>query len=346
MHYTQLTKYERYQMYILKKAGFTQKKIAEQLNRHPSTISREFRRNHGRRGYRPKQAHQFSENRRAQAVHNSKMTAEVKHWIEKLIRQDLSPEQACDYLKRHKNLSLHHETIYRFIYADKASGGDLYTHLRIASKSYRKRYGSYENRGKLTGRTSIAARPTLVDEKARVGDWEGDTVIGKGRKGVLLTMVERKTLYTVIVKLDGKQAKPLADAALRHLERFKHKIHTVTLDNGLEFAEHQRIARGLETDIYFADPYASWQRGINENTNGLIRQYFPKDMPLHSVTQKQIDFVMDRLNNRPRKTRGGKSPNELFKGLQVDLLAAKIDCTSDANPGDTKLKVLPNMWKK
>jgi IS30 family transposase len=321
MHHTQLASYEQYQIYSLKRAGMTQKMIATQLNRHPSTISRELNRNIGKRAYRPKQAHQISLERRKQASKATKLTNEVIGWITCLIKQDLSPEQVCSYLYKHKNISLHHETIYRLIYANKATGGDLYTHLRIAKKSYLKCYGKYDNRGKLKHRTGIEARPAVVNEKGRIGDWEGDTVIGKGRKGAILTMVERKTLYTVIVKLTGKHAKPLVDAALAHLGHLKKKIHTITLDNGLEFAEHQRIAKGLNADIYFADLYSSWQRGINENTNGLIRQYFPKNMPLDMVTQKQIDFVMDRLNNRPRKTRGGKSPNELFLGLRVDLLA-------------------------
>ena len=200
------------------------------------------------------------------------------------------------------------------IYADKANGGDLYRHLRVASKPYRKRYGSYDRRGKIKNRVSIDERPAVVDRRSRIGDWEGDTIIGKGRKGVLLTMVERKTLYTVIVRLTGKRADLLAAAAIEHLASLKARIKTITLDNGLEFSGHEDIAKGLEADIYFAHPYASWERGINENTNGLIRQYFPKGTDLSKVTDEQVQFVMDRLNSRPRATRGGRSPNELFIG--------------------------------
>ncbi len=217
---------------------------------------------------------------------------------------------------------MHHETIYQLIYSDKANGGNLYQHLRIASKSYRKRYGSYECRGKIKNRIDIDDRPTVVDRRNRIGDWEGDTIMGKGRKSALLTLVERKTLYAVMVRLTGKRADLLAEAAVINMKGIAGKVKTITFDNGLEFAEHERIAEGLKADIYFAHPYASWERGINENTNGLIRQYFPKGTDFNRVSDEQVRFVMERLNNRPRKTRGNRSPNELFMGQRVDLLAA------------------------
>ncbi len=156
----------------------------------------------------------------------------------------------------------------------------------------------------------------------RIGDWEGDTIMGKGRKSALLTLVERKTLYAVMVRLTGKRADLLAEAAVINMKGIAGKVKTITFDNGLEFAEHERIAEGLKADIYFAHPYASWERGINENTNGLIRQYFPKGTDFNRVSDEQVRFVMERLNNRPRKTRGSRSPNELFMGQRVDLLAA------------------------
>ncbi|UFN56405.1 IS30 family transposase [Microbulbifer celer] len=322
MSYYQLTENERYQIYSLRKAGHSQAEIAELLERHPSTISRELRRNTGLRGYRPGQAHKLSDVRRREAHKARKVTDEVQRQIELLTMQDLSPQQTAIYLERHTGVSLHHETIYQIIYADQASGGDLYTHLRIASKPYRKRYGSYDRRGKIKNRVSIEERPVVVDQMSRIGDWEGDTVIGKGRSGALLTMVERKTLFTVIVRLTGKRADLLADAAVAHMAHLKDKIKTITFDNGLEFSGHEVIARGLGADIYFAHPYASWERGINENTNGLIRQYFPKGTDFNKVTDDQVHFVMNRLNSRPRESRGGKSPNELFMGQRDDLLAA------------------------
>lgn len=322
MSYNQLTENERYQIDAFIKAGFTQKEIADQLGRSPSTISRELKRNRGLRGYRPAQAQRLSDSRRVEAYKAIKLTDEVKTWIRDLIRQELSPQQVVDYLLRHKKVSLHHETVYQLIYSDKASGGDLYQHLRVASKPYRKRYGSYERRGKIKNRVDIDDRPAVVDRRNRIGDWEGDTIMGKGRKSALLTMVERKTLYTVIVRLTGKRADLLAEAAIAGMGSISSKVKTITFDNGLEFAEHERISTELEADIYFAHPYPSWERGINENTNGLIRQYFPKGTDFNQVTDEQVKFVMERLNNRPRRTRGSRSPNELFMGQRVDLLAA------------------------
>jgi len=322
MNYKQLTENERYQIYVMKQAGHKQKIIATLLLRSPSTISRELNRNKGLRGYRPGQAQRLADSRRLEARKAYKLTHEVKDWINTLIRQELSPQQVVDYLQRHKNLSLHHETVYQLVYEDKAEGGDLYNHLRIASKPYRKRYGHYDRRGKIKNRVDIDERPTIVDNRSRIGDWEGDTVIGKGRKGALLTMVERKTLYTIIKRLTGKHAGLLANAAVEGMMHIKSKVKTITFDNGLEFAHHAEIGKGLNADIYFAHPYASWERGTNENTNGLIRQYFPKDTDFNQVTDEQIKHVMDRLKNRPRKTRGCKSPNELFMGQRVDLLAA------------------------
>lgn len=274
------------------------------------------------RGYRPKQAQRLSDARRKGAYKARKVTRDVISAIESLIRQELSPQQVVSYLARHKGISLHHETVYQLIYADKETGGNLYTHLRVASKPYRKRYGSYDRRGKIKGRVSIDDRPMVVDSGNRIGDWEGDTIIGKGRRSALLTMVERKTLYTVIVRLTGKRADLLTEAAVQGLQHLKDRVKTITLDNGLEFARHETIAEGLGADIYFAHPYASWERGINENTNGLIRQYFPKGTDFNQVTDAQIEHVMSRLNNRPRATRGNRSPNELFMGQREDLLVA------------------------
>ena len=322
MNYHQLTENERYQIYALKKAGLTQKEIADLLCRSPSTISRELRRNCGLKGYRPAQAQRLTDHRRSTAHKAVKMTEGVKVWIEQLVRQELSPQQVVDYLKRHKGLSMHHETIYQLIYADKVAGGDLYTHLRVASKPYRKRYGHYDRRGKISNRVDIDERPAVVDRRGRIGDWEGDTIMGKGRRSALLTLVERKTLYTVIARLTGKRADLLAEAAVACMKALSAKVKTITFDNGLEFAEHETIADRLGADIYFAHPYASWERGINENTNGLIRQYFPKGTDFNDVTDEQVKAVMEKLNNRPRKTRGGRSPNELLMGQRVDLLAA------------------------
>lgn len=322
MNYKQLTTNERYQIYTLKKEGFSQKAIADSLGRDASTISRELRRNTGLRGYRPRQAQLLTENRRRTASKSYKICPVIYANIVRLLRQELSPEQIVNYLRDENIVSLHHESIYKLVYEDKACGGDLHKHLRIVSKPYRKRYGSYDNRGKIKNRVSIEKRPLLVERRCRIGDWEGDTIIGKGRQSALLTLVERKTLYTVIVKIQGKKSAELADAMISVMTAYKHQLKTLTFDNGHEFSQHERIAKALDVKVYFAHPYSSWERGINENTNGLIRQYFPKSMDLNKVTQAQIDFVMNRLNNRPRKTRDYKTPNEMFTGLRENLLAA------------------------
>lgn len=270
MTHKQLTENERYQIYALKKAGLTQKEISVQLVRSPSTISRELKRNLGLKGYRPAQVQAFSDHRRANPHKSIKVTEGVLNWVKTLIRQKLSPQQVADYLFRHKRMSLHHETIYQIIYADKTQGGDLYEHMGIASKPYRKRYGHYDRRGKIKNRVDIDDRPAVVESRERIGDWEGDTIIGQGRKSALLTMVERKTLYTVIVRLTGKRADLLANAAVINMKDIKSIVKTITFDNGLEFSEHEVIAPGLKAEICFAHPYASWERGINEWTHSSV----------------------------------------------------------------------------
>ena len=321
-HYKQLTEEERYQIKVLLDMGYQQKDIAEYLGRDPSTIYRELKRNTGLRGYRPKQAQQLAIDRRTRATKHRKLTPQVKDWIESLLKLDLSPEQISGYLKQTKGVSLSHETIYRYIYADQTQGGHLYLRLRLIPKGYRKRYGSYQQRGQLIDRVSIDERPAIVEARRRIGDWEGDTIIGKGRKSALLTLVERKSLYTVMVKLSSRNALELADKLTAAMKTLKRKITTITFDNGKEFAEHKTISKKLNADVYFAHPYSSWERGTNENTNGLIRQYFPKGTDFNTITEQDVKLVMDRLNTRPRKTRNYKTPIELFMGQRVDLLVA------------------------
>lgn len=321
-NYTQLTEIERYQIAVLFKRGDCQKEIAEALGRSPSTISRELRRNRGFRGYRPKQAHGFAVQRRREARKRQKLTPEVVGWIERLLAQDLSPEQVAGYLGLEKSFSLSPETVYCHVYRDRSLGGTLYLRLRRVPKGYRKRYGSYQRRGQIVGRVGIEERPAVVERRVRIGDWEGDTVIGKWRRSALLTLVERKTLYTRIVRLKNRDATELADKLTGAMRRFKDRVKTLTFDNGKEFAAHRIIASRLSTRVYFAHPYSSWERGTNENMNGLIRQYFPKGTDFNRVTDQEIERVMNRLNHRPRKTRGYKTPTELFLGQPVDLLAA------------------------
>ena len=318
--YTQLTQEERYQIYILKKAGYNQTEIADMLERDKSTISRELRRNQGLKGYRPKQAHELAIIRHV-AKAASRIDGQVWHQVEMLIRQEWSPEQVAGRIDMERGVSISHEWIYQYIYADKRSGGDLYRSLRCQKKR-RKRYGTRSWRGIIPNQVSIDERPAIVDAKRRFGDWEGDTVIGKGHRGALVTLVERKAQYTVIRAVRHKTAKIVRKAVKQGLMPHKDGVHTITNDNGREFTDHAGTASDLDTRIYFAHPYASWERGLNENTNGLIRQYFPKHRDLTTVTNTEIKQVMDRLNNRPRKSLGFRTPYEVFFKTKTSLTVA------------------------
>ena len=315
--YKQLTSGQRYQIYGLKQAGLDQTQIAQKVGVDKSTISREFRRNKGLRGWRPKQAQALRDERK-QANFNGKQFAS-DDWAEvgRLIREDLSPEQAADRLALEGRLQISHEAIYRHIYADKRDGGDLCQHLR-GQKPYRKRYASgQERRGVLKNRVSIDERPEIVDQKTRIGDWEGDTVIGKNHKGGLVTLAERKSRYVLAGHIRSKHAEGVTAVVTRLLMPHKDNCHTITLDNGKEFAGHESIAAELQASVYFAHPYSSWERGLNENSNGLIRQYFPKGMDLTNVTEEQVQLAVEQLNHRPRKVLGGRSPHEVLFGVEV-----------------------------
>jgi IS30 family transposase len=311
--YTQLTQEERYQIHGLLKAGYNLSEIARETDRHRSTVSREIRRNSGQRGYRPAQAHKLASERRDAAV-TSRISDEDWEHVVRLIEFDLSPEQASARLYQEQGVRISTEWIYLYIYAGKTQGGDLHTHLR-SQKPYRKRYGSgQDRRGQLRSRVSIEERPAVVARKGRLGDWEGDTIIGSKRQGALVSLVERKSSFTLIEKLARKTAAQTRNAATGLLGPLKELVHTITLDNGKEFAFHEEIAKNLEADIYFAHPYSSWERGLNENTNGLIRQYFPKKHDFTTITDDEIAEAEHRLNHRPRKKLGFKTPYEvLFK---------------------------------
>ena len=310
MNYRQLAREERYQIYSLMKAGHNQTQIAANVGCHKSTISRELRRNRGLKGYRPYQADELAYDRQCQA-YRSRIAWQTWQQVEQLLRQEWSPEQIAGYLKLTKQPTVSHECIYRYVYADKRRGGTLHHHLR-SQKKQRKRYNGYLRRGQIPNRTSIEQRPRIVARKGRFGDWEADTIVGARHKGGILSVVERKSKLVRLRKLTTKSATEMKDASIELLTPLAAKVHTITVDNGKEFCEHQLIAAGLRARIYFAHPYASWERGLNENTNGLVRQYFPKKYEFASITEEELQQVEDRLNNRPRKTLGYKTPNEVF----------------------------------
>lgn len=320
MSYKQLTQEQRYQISGLSKAGFNQTEIAMELKCHKSTISREIARNTGLRGYRPRQAQRLTEERR-QAKSRQRISHHTWTDVRKLLRQEWSPEQISLWFQSEHHIAISHEWIYQYILQDKRQGGSLYRHLRC-QKQRRKRYGTYSHRGRIPNQVSIDERPAIVDTRARFGDWELDTVIGKRHRQALVTLVERKSKLTLIAKVKQKTAEAVSEAIIRLLKPLAHRVHTLTADNGREFAMHQKVARALNAKFYFAHPYASWERGLNENTNGLIRQYFPKQHDFTAITQQQIERVMDKLNNRPRKSLGIKTPNQVFFGIKPSVALA------------------------
>jgi IS30 family transposase len=311
MNYSQLTLEQRYQIYAMKKAGFKQNQIAADIGVHRSTISREFSHNLGKRGYRPQQAHQKAQERKLHKAGKRILPTTWRLVETYLVEQQWSPEQISGYLKLHHLGTVSDEWIYQHILADKRRGGTLYRHLRCQKKR-KKRYGKNSRRGQIPNRRGIELRPAVVAEKTRLGDWEADTLIGKNHRQAIVSLCERKTKYCLLAKISAKTAQLVEQAACRKLAPHKGKVQTITSDNGREFANHQQIAVRLETDFYFAHPYHSWERGLNENTNGLVRQYFPKQMAFASITDEQIQAVEDKLNNRPRKTLGYRTPKELF----------------------------------
>jgi IS30 family transposase len=309
MNYTQLTQTQRYQIYALKKMGHNQTAIANCLGVNKSTISRELGRNRGQRGYRPKQAHRKALRRHREKA-QPRIAAETWAIVEEKLRLDWSPEQISGWLKKNQQDQVSHESIYQYVYADKRAGGDLHQHLRCQKKR-RKRYGGRDRRGKIPNRTSIESRPEIVEQRCRIGDWEGDTIIGRDGQAIV-TLVERKSRYTLMEKIECRTAQATEEAIIRMLQPIILYILTLTFDNGKEFAHHEKIAQQLQAKVFFAHPYASWERGTNENTNGLIRQYFPKGTDFSSITNEQIVFVKERLNDRPRKCLDFLTPAMVF----------------------------------
>lgn len=306
MNYKHLSQIERYQIYSLMKANQSITQIADQLGRHKSTISRELGRNEGRRGYRPKQACELALSR-SQGSRNAR---EVEPWVKReadvLLDLQWSPEQIAG------KLPVSHETLYMHVYADKAKGGKLWKNLRC-QKQKKKRYASgQDRRGQIPNRRPLNERPGYVEDRKHVGHWEGDTVIGANHKQAIVTLVERKSGYAVIEKVANKTADLVSAAIVNRLKPFGTKVKTLTFDNGKEFCGHDKIDEALGSTSYFARPFASWERGSNENFNGLLRQYVPKKRAMESITDEEIKMIENRLNNRPRKRLGFRTPAEVF----------------------------------
>lgn len=311
MKYTHLTRDERYQIAILMKSGHTQSEISKLISRAPSTIIRELRRNRGQRGYRPKQAQALSQARWQSCQNGPRVLDETWVVVDAKLDETWSPEQIAGYLKANGEPAVSHECIYQRIYADKRAGGKLHLALRCQKKR-KKRCGGRERRGTIPNQVSIDLRPAIVAERGRFGDWEADLVIGAGQKQALVTINERTSRYSLMAHVPFKTARAVSDAMISLLTPFASDVHTITTDNGKEFAQHERVSESLSADCFFAHPYASRERGANENMNGLIRQFFPKKMIFKTITSQDISFAMDRLNHRPRKCLGYKTPHEVF----------------------------------
>jgi len=314
--YRQLTEEDRIEIYVMKQAGKQQNMIAAELGVHPSTISRELTRNAGLRNYRPKQAQEKALHRRFTARKAVKMTPETIDYIERKLREEHSPEQIAKRMKldsRWHGPAVSHERIYQHIWLDKARGGLLFRQLRIGgTKQRRKRRNSRDMRGMIKNRVGIEERPEIVERKIRFGDWEGDTVVGQNHQGALVTLVDRKSKLTLIGKVKRYTSEAVEKTIICLMTLLPRRNYTLTADNGKEFACHESVADALQIKVYFAEPYRPWQRGLNENTNGLIRQYVPKGSDVRSLTDYQVQHIMYRLNNRPRKSLGFLTPNEVF----------------------------------
>ena len=323
MRYTQLTLSKRYHISTLNKQGYSQKYIAQEVEVHPSTISRELRRNRDLvQGYNAELAQVKSTKTELQKKKRFSLTKPIEKYIRVKLKQDWSPEQIAGRMKVDTGISVVHETIYRYIYTNKKNGGKLYTYLRHKNKKYHHRSNDYRSRGTIIDRVMIDKRPKVVEKKNRIGDLEIDTVIGKDHKGALVTVVDRKSKFVLIKNVPSKAASVVTEALIEMIQPIKAIAKTITSDNGKEFAYHKQVSAALDTDFYFANPYHSWERGLNEHTNGLIRQYLPKKSVFIGVSKEEIIMIQNRLNHRPRKVLNYKTPYEVFFSEMSKKLAS------------------------
>lgn len=326
MVYFQLTQEQRYQIGACLEIGMKKIEIARKIGVSRATVWREITRNRifksrKPQGYNPSHAIWLAKERHRRKRKRG-ISSEIWLRIEGLLRRyRWSPEQITERLRLEGLPTVSHETIYQHIYEDKRKGGDLYKFLRRRIHGYRKRIHKYRPRKGWDTRRPISERPAVVDERSRLGDWEADTIIGRERNGGILSLVERRSRYCLLKKVETKSAETVAKAVCELLSPVKDKVLTITSDNGVEFMRHETIATTLGADFFFADPYASWQRGTNENTNGLVRQYFPKKTDFTNLSDEDVQQVADRLNNRPRKVLNFRTPYEALNNCFVALIS-------------------------
>jgi IS30 family transposase len=313
--YRQITVAERYTIGILRQLGYPDAVIGRVLGRHRSTIGREVRRNatHHDGSYRPQLADWYASGRRSHSRRNQRFSVADWAQVHVRLREKWSPEQVAGRFRLAHGLRISHETIYRHIWADKRAGGTLHTHLRGARKRFRKRYGYYDRRGRLAGKRPITERPAIVDARGRIGDWEADTILGATSDAhCLLSLVERKTGYVVLGKLAARTTAEVNRRAAGLIQGQPHPVHTITSDNGTEFHGYEALEAQTEARFYFATPHHAWERGTNENTNGLVRQYAPKRRTMRHLTQHHCTEIARQLNQRPRKRLGYRTPEECY----------------------------------
>ena len=320
-HYRHLNQSERYQIEALVKAGITVAAIAKQLSRHIDTIKRELARGTGQTGHYEAQPAQVLCQQRKTGSRNARCIDKACwNLVWEYLSLGLSPQQVAGRLKEQDNSpTVSHECIYQRLY----SSEQLPPQLRCQRKKRRARATakrSNSRRGAIRDRVGIEERPAIVEQKTRIGDWEGDTVVGKQHLGGLVTMVDRVSRYTLVALVQRRCANPVQDAIVQMLGPHKERCHTITLDNGSEFANHLAFAQALQADVYFAKPHHPWQRGLNENTNGLLRHYFPKGTSLRNTTEQEVQHAADRLNHRPRKCLNWRTPHEVFYDLPMTAL--------------------------
>ena len=320
MNYQHLSQEERYTITALLRTGLTKAAVAREIGRHKSTISRELARNRRPTGYYTAPvAHSYATARRKRTRRGTNFTLNQWRIVLDLIKDDYSPEQASFIVKTFFGFSISHETIYLYLLYDKKKGGTLYKHLRIVPKRRRKRYNSHDSRGRLQGKRMIEERPLVVGFRTSLGHWEGDTVIGSDRHHCIVTLVERKTGFLIIKKIKARTVEEVNKACLEAIREHEESFKTITFDNGTEFHGYKKLEEGFQLKCYFANPYHSWERGTNENTNGLIRQYIPKKSCIKHITQADCDRIAHKLNTRPRKRLGFKTPYEVFYGTGSPL---------------------------
>lgn len=310
-----LTLDQRCRIFGLKASNFSMRKIAAELQISPSTVSREIARNSNKdKEYAPAMADAYYLERRRKNKATRVLTPNMRGKIKAGLAKYFSPVQISGSLKK-EGIKISHESIYKYIWRDKKDGGLLFTYLRHKGKKYNKRSSINAGRGMIPGRVDISERDPIVETKSRIGDWEADTVIGAGHQGAIVTIVERKSKMSFFALVADKTKESVTKAIIKMLEPHKDNVLTITYDNGKEFADHQIIADKLDAKCYFAKPYHSWERGLNEHTNGLLRQFVPKGTDFTKLTQNEIAKYQDLINNRPRKILNFNTPMEMFLNL-------------------------------